>query len=415
MGGQQEIMSESIYLVEQHIIWPDNPIWQAIDAASFAAKNIYNAANYRLRQAYVFQGRYLGYKTLEKGFKQADLRDDQQLPSKVVQQVLRQLDQDWQSFRAALAAWQVDPGKFTSRPQLPGYKHKTQGRAVLVYPENAYFQRDLRRGIIRLSGVGVTCQTKQNSIDQVRIVPRRTHYVIEIIYRRAVTPAQNINPDLYAAGDLGVDTLCALTSDKPGFVPLLVNGRVIKAINQGYNQRRAELQQRLPKSQYNSRQLDALTDNRNLRIRAELHRCSRLIVNKLVKEGIGTLIIGKNQGWKQEVNLGARTNQTFVSIPHAQFIEMLTYKAKLVGIHVIVTEESYTSKCSFLDLESIGKHEKYAGRRIKRGLFQSADGRLINADVNGSYNILRKVVPNAFANGIGAAVVQPVRVYPRSN
>ncbi len=94
---------------------------------------------------------------------------------------------------------------------------------------------------------------------------------------------------------------------------------------------------------------------------------------------------------------------------------MLTYKAQLVGVRVIVTEESYTSKCSFLDLEDIGKHQRYAGKRIKRGLFRAADGRTIQADVNGSYNILRKVVPNAFANGIGAAVVQPVRVYPCAN
>lgn len=408
-------MTESLYLVEQHIVWPDNPLWQAIDAASFAAKNIYNAANYRLRQAYIFKGIYLGYTELEKGFKQADLREDQQLPSKVVQQVLRQLDQDWKSFRVALAEWQVAPEKFTGRPRLPGYKPKAQGREVLVYPGNAYFRRELQNGILRLSGLGVVGQTKQHTIEQVRIVPRRTHYVIEVVYTQAVTPAQNLNLDLHAAGDLGIDTLCALTSDKPGFVPLLVNGRVLKAINQGYNHRRAELQRRLPVGQYSSRQLNALTDNRNLRLRTELHRCSRMIVETLVEHGIATLIIGKNQGWKQRVNLGKRTNQTFVSIPHAQFIDMLIYKATLVGIKVIVSEESYTSKCSFLDLETIGKHDIYAGRRIKRGLFRSANGRLINADVNGSYNILRKVVPNAFANGIGAAVVQPERVYPRSN
>src|SRR5262249_22782669 len=143
--------------------------------------------------------------------------------------------------------------------------------------------------------------------------------------------------------------------------------------------------------------------------------CSRLIVDTLLDEGIGTLVIGKNDGWKQAVNLGARTNQNFVYLPHAQFIEMLTYKAQLVGILVIVSEESYTSKCSFLDLEPIGKRDTYCGKRIKRGLFRAGDGRLLNADVNGSYNILRKVVPKAFADGIGAAVVQPVRVYPRAN
>ncbi len=408
-------MTEGVQRVEQHILWPGDPVWQAIDAASFAAKNLYNAANFRVRQAYIFEGRYLPYETLEKGFKQADLLDDQRLPSKVVQQVLRQLDQDWQSFFAALAEWKDCPEKFSGRPRLPKYKHKTDGRQLLVYVEKAYFKRDLARGLIQLSGLGVVAQTKQRAIDQVRIVPHKTHYTVEVVYTQPIEPAKNLKRNLTAAADLGVDTLCALTSDKPGFVPLLVNGRVIKAINQGYNQRRAELQSRLPVNQHTSRQLEAITDNRNLCIRTELHRCSRLIVDTLVRAGIGTLVIGKNQGWKQAVALGSRTNQNFVSIPHAQFIDMLTYKARLVGIQVIVSEESYTSKCSFLDLEPVGKHESYAGKRVKRGLFRAADGRFINADVNGAYNILRKVIPNAFADGIGAAVVQPVRVYPRAN
>jgi putative transposase len=252
-------------------------------------------------------------------------------------------------------------------------------------------------------------------IDQVRIVPHKSHYSIEVVYTKAVQPAQGLRPELVAGADLGVDTLLALTSNKPGFVPLLVSGRPLKSINQGYNQRRADLHSRLPAGQHTSRQLEAITDKRNWRLRAELHRCSRLVINKLVQEGIGTLVIGKNDGWKQAVKLGKRNNQNFVSIPHAQFIDLLTYKACLVGIQVILCEESHTSKCSFLDLEEVCHHEVYVGKRLTRGLFRASDGRTLQADVNGAYNILRKVVPNAFADGIGAAVVQPVRVYPRAN
>jgi len=127
----------------------------------------------------------------------------------------------------------------------------------------------------------------------------------------------------------------------------------------------------------------------------------------LVNEGIGSLIIGYNPEWKQEVNLGSRTNQNFVGIPFARFIHMLSYKAELVGIQVKITEESYTSKCSFLDNEPISKHEQYAGKRIKRGLFRSASGKCLNADVNGSYNILRKVAPDAFGQGSSGCVVHP--------
>ena len=134
------------------------------------------------------------------------------------------------------------------------------------------------------------------------------------------------------------------------------------------------------------------------------------MINLLVEEGIGTLVIGKNVNWKQEVEMGKRNNQQFVALPHARFIEMLAYKAELVGIRVIITEESYTSRCSFLDNEPIKKQETYAGKRVKRGLFRASDGRLINADVNGSANIIRKVAPNAFADGVEAVVVRPVRL-----
>jgi putative transposase len=122
------------------------------------------------------------------------------------------------------------------------------------------------------------------------------------------------------------------------------------------------------------------------------------------------LVVGKNEGWKQHIGLGKRTNQTFVFVPHARFVAMLQYKAELVGIRVIVSEERYTSKCSFLDLEPVGKRAVYAGKRIKRGLFQASDGRCLNADSNGAFNILRKVVPDAFGNGIGGVVVHPVRM-----
>ena len=159
-----------------------------------------------------------------------------------------------------------------------------------------------------------------------------------------------------------------------------------------------------------SHHLERLTLTRTRRINHYLHTASRRLINLLVAEGIGTLVIGKNPYWKQEVEMGKRNNQQFVCIPHARFIEMLTYKAELVGIQVIVTEESYTSKCSFLDSEPIKKHESYAGKRLKRGLFRASDGRLLNADVNGSANIIRKVAPHAFAEGVEGVVVRPSRL-----
>ncbi|WP_372365040.1 IS200/IS605 family accessory protein TnpB-related protein [Candidatus Uabimicrobium sp. HlEnr_7] len=132
----------------------------------------------------------------------------------------------------------------------------------------------------------------------------------------------------------------------------------------------------------------------------------------LVEKSIGTLVIGKNDDWKQQINIGKRNNQNFVSIPHSQFVNQLTYKAQLAGIEVLIQEESYTSKCSFLDSEPIKKHQNYLGRRVKRGLFRPKQNILFNADINGAANIIRKAIPNAFANGIEGIVVFPKRITP---
>jgi putative transposase len=160
-----------------------------------------------------------------------------------------------------------------------------------------------------------------------------------------------------------------------------------------------------------TRRMDSLTERRNRRVKQYMHCASRTIIDILCEQGVDTLIIGKNQQWKQSVKIGRRNNQNFVQIPHARFIDMLCYKAELEGIRVILQEESYSSKCSFLDLEEVRKHEKYLGRRVKRGLFKSSDGTRINADVNGSYNIIRKAFSNAFSeNEIEGVVVRPVRI-----
>ncbi|HEU4325488.1 MAG TPA: transposase [Roseiflexaceae bacterium] len=391
-------------LVEQHVITKKHPQFAAVDQAAFAAKNLYNAANYLVRQSFISGAGYLNYIDtyhLMKGHEAY-----QALPRKVSIQVLRMLDQNWKSFFAAMKSYGQNPEKFTGRPRLPRYLHKTEGRFVLVYTNQAISHRALKQGEIAPSGLELRVTTKQTRINQVRIVPRGSFYVVEVVYTKDVAPAA-VDPALVAGIDVGLNNLAAITSNKPGFVPVLVNGRPAKHINQGYNKRIAQLQAKLGKPGRTKR-MERLTLRRTRQIMHYLHTHSRRIIDLLVREGIGTLVIGKNVGWKQEINLGARTNQNFVQIPHAWFIEMLTYKAELVGIQVILTEESHTSKCSFLDDEPVRHHEQYAGKRIKRGLFRAADGRLINADVNGAYNIIRKAIPNAFGNGKVGVGVHPV-------
>ncbi|MBU0491281.1 MAG: IS200/IS605 family accessory protein TnpB-related protein, partial [Chloroflexi bacterium] len=166
--------------------------------------------------------------------------------------------------------------------------------------------------------------------------------------------------------------------------------------------------------QHESCRIDRLGDKRTRRLDHYLHTASRRIIDLLVREGIGTLVIGKNPHWKQQINIGKRNNQSFVAVPHARFVDMLVYKAELVGIRVALSEESYTSKTSFLDWEPPYKQEAYAGRRVTRGLFQASDGRIINADVNGAYQIIRKAFPDALGLRDRGLVVGPMPLGRRS-
>ncbi len=407
-------------LVEKYVIDRNDPRYGAIDEAAFKSKNLYNAANYEIRQSYILHGKYLNYNEMDRRMQSHEAY--KALPAKVSQQVLKQVDHDWDAFFKALAAYKEDPSKFKARPRIPGYKHKTEGRNMLVYTIQAISRgkRGLKRGMIKPSMLDIEVRTKQKDINQVRIVPRKGFYVVEAVYEQEEKQTP-VNPAYYAGIDIGMNNLVALTSNKPHFKSIIVNGRPVKSINQFYNKRKAELQSQL-RRKGTTKRMERMTNKRNRRIDQYMHTISKRIVDLLVKEGIGTLCIGKNDAWKQEANMGKRTNQNFVQIPHARFIAMLTYKAELVGIRVEITEESYTSKASLLDLDPLpvrntgNEKHTFSGKRIKRGLYRAKDGRKINADINGAGNIIRKVAPNAFSEveGVedGKAVLASLVVHP---
>ncbi|MEM7591439.1 MAG: transposase [Cyanobacteria bacterium P01_A01_bin.83] len=404
--------------VERHIVKRSNPIWQQIDRLCFLSKNLYNYANYQLRQKFIWEKIYLGYNKLYHLVKSTS--DYQALPAKVSQQVLKLLDKNWQSFFAANKAYKIAPDKFTGRPKLPNYKDKIKGRNSLVYTIQAISKSWLKKGIVKLSGTDISVKTKVSNIHQARIIPQTGQYIIEVVYEK---PEYYIVTDqtLLAAIDIGVNNLAALTSNKSGFIPVLINGRPLKSLNQFYNKQKAKLQSQLANNQKSSQQIQRLTANRNNRINSYLHKVSRWVINYLDKQRIGKLIIGNNPGWKQSCNLGKSVNQSFVSISHHRLIEMLIYKGKLLGIEVIVREESYTSRASFLSLDPIPNHGdknaasiKFSGYRESRGMYKQKGSKTrINADVQASYNLMRKVIPEIFdRRGIGGAVVRPIRVTP---
>ena len=397
-------------LAERHIIKSTEYRFAQIDELAFKSKNLYNAANYVIRQSFVYGWSYINYNEMNRLMKSHQAY--KAMPAKVSQQILMILDKNWKSFFEAVKAYKVDDSKFTGRPKLPKYKDKVKGRNILVYTIQAISSKLLKKGIIKLSGTNLSIKTKVNPdrVCQVRLVPKCDSYAVEVIYDKSES---TVSDDKFVASiDLGLDNLVALTSNQPGFTPLLINGRPLKSINQFYNKRKARLQTQLKGSRKSSPRIQRLTRCRHQKIDNYLHHTSRLIVDLLIAKQIGTLVIGKNVQWKTEIDLGKQTNQNFVSIPHTRLIEMLEYKARLVGIKIVVQEESYTSQSNFLDLDPIpvyGKTDKdivFSGRRIKRGLYKTSVGQLINSDVNASYNILRKAIPNAFSNGIESCVVQ---------
>jgi putative transposase len=415
-------------LVEKHIISKNHKSYKEIDHLAFLSKNLYNKGNYIIRQEFiktskeVEQGKrekakWIRYHELQKILQNSNDPDYIALPRKVSQQVLRQLDNNWKSFFKTIKEWKKAPDKFKKRPSLPKYKHKTRGRNILVYTIQAISKVELKNDIVKLSNTNIQIKTKQKNIQQARIIPLPNKvYKIEIVYEKEIEK-RNTDKNRIASIDIGVDSLAAVTSNVKEFKPLIINGRPLKAINQYFNKRKAELLSALMKQDKNRRtsnRIERLTLKRNNKIEDYMHKASRMLVDKLVEFNIGTLVIGKNDGWKQKVNMGDRNNQNFTLIPHSKFIKMLEYKCKLMGIDVILQDESYTSKCSLIDLEPIEHRDEYVGRRISRGLFKSKDGIIINADINGSGNIMRKVIPNCLTtNGIEGFVVSPVRITPK--
>ena len=414
--AQPEERKSQMQLTERHIIKSTEHRFAQIDELAFKSKNLYNAANYVIRQNFIYGWGYVNYNEMNRLMKFHEAY--KAMPAKVSQQILMILDKNWKSFFEAVKAYKVDSSKFTGRPKLPKYKDKVKGRNILVYTIQAISSKLFKKGIIKLSGTDFSIKTKVNPdrICQVRLVPKCDSYVIEVIYDEQESTASDDN--FVASIDLGLNNLVALTSNQPGFTPLLINGRPLKSINQFYNKRKAQLQPQLKGNRKTSPRIQRLTRCRHQKIDNYLHNASRLIVDILRTKQIGTLVVGKNEQWKTEINLGKQTNQNFVSIPHARLIEMLEYKARLVGIKVILQEESYTSQANFLGLDLIpvyGKTEKepmFTGKRIKRGLYKTSTGQLINSDINGSYNILRKAISNSFSDGIVSCVVQPRRVNP---
>ena len=362
------------------------------------SKNLYNQALYAVKQS-LKENKFLFYNDIEKLMKETKNLDGEinyRLMPKAqsAQQCLKVLDKSLKSYYKSIKDWAKHKDKYKGMPRLPQYK-KGYNQLILtsqccqIRENYIYLQSDLRLFIPQWDKYG----NKLLKFKQVRINPLRNGKIIEIeiIYETDIANT-NLDYDKCCSVDLGVDNLITMVSDNDQ--PIIYNGRQIKSINQLFNKCLAECKSKLDKcnkGKRTSNQIQDLYEKRKNKISDLMHKVSRHIIRYMLSKKIGTIVVGYNRGWKDSIQIGKRNNQTFVQIPYETLIGYLRYKCEMNGIRLIETEESYTSKCDSLAMETIEKHDVYQGTRIRRGLYPSSVGKLINADVNGALNIIRKV------------------------
>jgi putative transposase len=376
--------------VERHILTGI----PALDDLTFRAKNLYNAANYQVRQTFIFTGLMPSEYDVSTFFAFIDDPDYRALPAQNSQQVIKTLFSNWKGYFASMREWRKHREKFTGMPKMPKYKKK-DGRFTATFTNQ---QVKVKDGYLHFpKAVNLRpIKTSVSKPKQVRIKPESTCFVVEIVYEKEVHQVEVLQ-DSFLSIDLGLNNL-ATSYNNVGLDPFIVNGKPLKSINAWWNKKKAKRQSQLPKGVYGSKRIEHLTHKRNQKVNDYIHKTSRFIVDYCVDNKIGIIIIGKNDGWKSRINIGKRNNQNFVQIPHARLITAIEYKAEEFGLRVIATEESYTSKTDNLVLEPLRKFgcnktpKPRLGKRVKRGLFHSSTGMLINADCNGAIGIARKVV-----------------------
>lgn len=376
-------------LVERHVIL-DERFYDICHKSAL----LYNFITFHYRQAIFKKQEYFSEYEISKLCTEFNQEDYRALPAQISQQVIKQVFINFKSWIAAKKEYEKNPSKFLGKPRLPKYKDGKKKNVVVLTNQTCR----LKNGFVHFpkSTNLKPFKTNVNSFQQVRIVPNATCYIVEVVYEKE-EKYLGLNEKNFISLDLGLNNyVSAISNVEESFI---INGKIMKSFNNWFNKRKAKLMA-FVKNDGTSNKLQNLNNKRNFWIEDKNHKVSRFIINYCIEHNIGTIIIGKNKQWKNGINIGKKNNQKFVELPHAKLIDKITYKAKLVGIKVIETEESYTSKCDALALEPIKKQVTYLGKRVKRGLFQSSVGKIINADINGACNIARKVIGNSFVNEI---------------
>jgi len=335
------------------------------------------------------------------------------MPAQTSQWTIKYVKQAWNSYFKAMRAWKIHPELFIEMPRIPKYK-KVNGEYILTFTNQQCY---IENGILifpKIMNLEVKTGLDENiRLKEVRIIPQSAGYNVEIVYDKEINDMTLKTPERILGIDIGVTNLVTIGNNfsEKG---IAIKAGLLKSINQYFNKELARLQsindlQNKEKYKKNTKKINRLYIIRTRKVKDIMHKLSKAIKEYAYSLNVDTIVLGHNDGWKQSANIGKRNNQNFVQLPFNTLIDQIKYKAEEYGIMVIIQEESYTSKTSFLDNESIEHHDNYTGKRIKGGIFRSNNGKLIHADLMASYNIIKKAIPEAFANGI-----EGIRLYPRS-
>ena len=366
------------------------------------AKNLANQAIYNVRQYYFTEGEYLNYQKNYVLLKNSD--NYKTLNSNMAQQILKEVDGSFKSFFGLLKL--AKKGRYSFKDcRLPSYLPK-DGYATLVI------------GFIRLNGDKLILPFSQSykkthkaieikippiladkKIKEIRIIPKANARFFEIQYiYEAECIQRNLNTSNALAIDLGINNLVTAVSSKGE--TFIIDGRRLKSINQWFNKENSRLQSIKDKQHFGKKTTNrqkTIARNRNNKVNDYMSKAARKVIDYCIKNDIGTLVVGYNETFQREANIGRVSNQSFVSIPYGKLREKLEYLCELNGITYVKQEESYTSKASFWDKDDIPVYNEdnpksyvFSGKRVHRGLYKCSDGRTLNADVNGALNILRK-------------------------
>ena len=367
---------------------------------SHIAKNLTNEAIYNIRQYYFNKKKYLSYNENYKMLKNSE--NYKKLNSNMAQQILKEVDGIFKSFFGLLKL--AKNGQYNGKIKLPNYLDKDGFTTLvigfvrlkddmLIVPYSNSFRKTHKEIAIKLPPV-----LKGKKIKEIRIIPKQHSRYFEIQYTYEVEEVQReLNKENALGIDLGIDNLCTcVTNTGASFI---IDGRKLKSINQYYNKINAKLQSIKDKQKIERTTLrqKRIARKRNNRINDYLSKAARIIINYCLNNDIGKIVLGYNEDFQRNSNIGSINNQNFVNIPYGKLRDKLIYLCKLYGIEFKLQEESYTSKASFFDGDEIPIYDKenlqeyiFSGKRIKRGLYQTSTGKIINADCNGALNILRK-------------------------